>query len=149
MSDRVVVDASLVVKWLVREPDSGAARALARTWAGGGVTPTAPYLMPVEVRNALHRRVARDELSVAATARLLETLLASGIELLETPRPHNRALELAGRLGQGATCDSHYLALAETLECDLWTADERFRRAAGHSVARVRWIGEPGSPEHR
>lgn len=147
MSGRVVVDASLVVKWLVREPDSGAARSLARTWARDGITPAAPYLMPVEVSNALHRRVVRGELTVAAAARLLETLLASGIELLEPLRLHSRALELAGRLGQAAAYDSHYLALAETLECDLWTADDRFRRAAGDSVARVRWIGEPGLPD--
>jgi hypothetical protein len=64
--------------------------------------------------------------------------------LLEPLQLHSRALELAGRLGQGATHDSHYLALAETLECDLWTADQRFRRAAGASVTRVRSIGVTG-----
>ncbi len=146
MNGRVVVDASLVVKWLVWEPDSGSARALARTWAGDGVTPTAPYLMPVEVSNALHRRVLRGELTVADAARLLEAMLTSGVELLATPRLHSRALELAGLLGQGAVYDSHYLALAETLDCDLWTADERFWRAASRS-ARVHWIGEPDLPD--
>lgn len=147
MNGRVVVDASLVIKWVVSEPDSGAARSLARTWARDGITPVAPYLMPVEVSNALHRRVVRGELTVAAAARLLETLLASGIELLEPLRLHSRAIELAGRLEQGGTYDSHYLALAETLGCDLWTADERFRRAAGDSIARVRSVGEHGLPD--
>lgn len=35
----------------------------------------------------------------------------------------------------------HYLALAEALDCELWTADERFYRAASSGHTRVRWIG--------
>ena len=102
----------------------------------------APYLMPVEVSNALHRRVVRKEVSVEAAVRLLEGLLASGIELREPPRIHSRALELADQLQQGAAYDAHYLALAETLDCELWTADERFYRAANAFLTRVKWLGE-------
>ena len=65
--------------------------------------------MPVEVANALHRRVVRSELTVAAAARLMEYLAASGIELQETPYLHGRAMELAAQLRQGAVYDSHYL----------------------------------------
>ena len=142
MNGRVVVDASLAVKWLVREADSGQALALARSWAASAVTPAAPYLMPVEVGNALHRRVVRGELPLAEGARLIESLLASDIELLETAGLHSRALELASQLDQGAIYDAHYLALAESLGCDLWTADVRFYRAARPSVGNVRWVGE-------
>ena len=80
MSDYVVVDASVAVKWLVAELNSEEALALVTSWAGTGVTPVAPYLMPAEVSNALHKRVVSDELSVAAASDLMETLLASGIE---------------------------------------------------------------------
>jgi predicted nucleic acid-binding protein len=102
----------------------------------------APYLMPVEVANALHQRIVRQELSVEAAVHLLEGLLASGIELREPPRIHSRALELADQLRQGAAYDAHYLALAETLDCEFWTADERFYRAANALSNRVKWLGE-------
>ena len=46
---------------------------------------------------------------------------------------------------QGAVYDSHYLALAETLGCDLWTADERFYRAVSPVAPNVRWVGEFGA----
>ena len=108
----------------------------------------APHLMPVEVANALHRRVTRNEMSVEVAAHLIENLLSSGIELHETPNLHGRALELASLTQQGAVYDAHYLALAETLGCDLWTADERFYRGASPVAQNVHWLGEfvgPGS----
>ena len=141
MSDYVVVDASVAVKWLVAELNSEEALALVTSWAGTGVTPVAPYLMPAEVSNALHKRVVSDELSVAAASDLMETLLASGIELYETPLLHMRALELASQLDQRDAYDSHYLALAEELDRDFWTADARFYRAAGSLVDRIRLLG--------
>ena len=144
MSGLVVVDASLAVKWLVPEVHSDKAYTLARSWAAEGTQPIAPYLMPVEVANALHRRVVRREVTVAAATGLLESLLASGIELREPARLHSRALELADRLGQNAAYDAHYLALAEILNCELWTADERFYRAASSTFKFVKWLAESG-----
>ncbi len=102
--------------------------------------------MPVEVANALHRRVVREELTLRTATHLMEYLVASGIELRETPNLHGRALELADQLRQSAAYDVHYLALAETLKCDLWTADEKFYRAASPTAGNVHWIGEFSTP---
>ena len=48
---------------------------------------------------------------------------------------------------QNVFCDAHYLALAESFGCELWTADERFYRVASPSIENVRWIGEFATPE--
>lgn len=141
MNGFAVVDASLAAKWLLDEDNYDRARSLARMWADDGILPVAPYLLPVEVANVLHRRVVRGELSLGMAVSLIETLLASGMELRETQQIHGRALELADELGQGAVYDSHYLALAESLDCDLWTADERFFRVAARESLAVKWIG--------
>ena len=148
MNGLVVVDASLVFKWLVNEEQSDKARAISRVWAAEGTQAAAPYLMPVEVANALHRRVVQGELTVENAVRLLEYLLASGIELRDEPALHARALQLASHLGQGAVYDAHYLALADTLGCDFWTADERFYRAVVSVAPNVRWIGEFAAPDN-
>ena len=142
MNGFVVVDASLAFKWLVPEKDSDKARELARFWDSSGTQPVAPHLMPVEVANALHRRVIRDELALQDATRLMENLLATGISLRETPELHSRALELAHNLNQDAVYDAHYLALAETLGCELWTADVRFYRVSSLRVGNMRWLGE-------
>ena len=106
MNGFVVVDASLAFKWLVSEEHSEPARAISRSWASAGIQAAAPYLMPVEVTNALHRRVERGELTVEDAVRLLGHLLASGIELRDEPALHVRALQLASQLRQGAAGQS-------------------------------------------
>ena len=146
MSEFVVVDASLAVKWLIEEEDSGEAREIARSWEDRGIHTAAPYFMPAEVANVLHRRVIDNEISVEEAVTLIEVLLASGIELRHPPGIHARALELASLLGQGAVYDAHYLALAEILDCEFWTADRRFYRGASAVVQNVRWIGEFAAP---
>ena len=149
MNGFVVVDASLAVKWLVDEEDSDKAHAVLESWVAQDVTRIAPYLMPFEVANALHRRVVRGELSVGNSARMMTRLLGSRLELHQSPGLHVRALELASRLSHGAVYDAHYLALAEEFGCELWTADQRFRRTVGQRVDSVRWIGEFSAPDDR
>ena len=147
MSGYVVVDASLVVKWLVEEDDSDKAHAVLQSWVAQDITRIAPFLMPFEVANVLHRRVLRSELSVGDSTRMIARLLESRLELHQPPGLHVRALQLASELKQGAAYDAHYLALAESVGCELWTADERFFRAVIPSIDNVRWIGEFGVPK--
>ena len=149
MNGFVVVDASLAFKWLVREKYADEADALVERWNSHGTRVVAPHLMPVEVSNALHRRVVRAEMSVQEGARLIQRLLSSGIELHETANLHGRSLELASLLDQGPVYDAHYLVLAEALECELWTADERFYVAASSVAQNVHWLGEFVVPEEQ
>ena len=142
MSEFVVVDASVAFKWLVEEENPDKATALTRLWDDEGTQLAAPSLMPFEVANALHRRVVRGDLEVEVAADLMQDLMSLGVALHGTPNLRRRALELANQLKQGAVYDAHYLALAESLSCELWTADQRFYRAAGTGVDNVRWIGE-------
>ena len=146
MSEFVVVDASLAVKWLVEEDDSDKAHAILQSWVAQDITRIAPYLMPFEVANVLHRRVLRGDLNVGDSTRIIARLLDSRLELHQPAGLHVRALRLASELNQSAAYDAHYLALAEIVGCELWTADERFYRAVSPGIDSVRWIGEFGVP---
>ena len=137
-----VVDASLAVKWLVEEEDSEKAHALSSAWADSGIKVAAPHLMLAEVANALHRKVVGGEIELESATGILEDLGAHEIEFHNPPNIHAGALRLADRLDQGAVYDSIYLALAERLDCELWTADRRFYRAARGFSARIRWLGD-------
>ena len=83
---------------------------------------------------------------------MIARLLESRLELHQPPGLHVRALQLASQIKQNAAYDAHYLALAESFGCELWTADERFYRAASPSIDSVRWLGEfvaPGVVDRR
>ena len=149
MNGYVVVDASLAFKWLVKEIYTAEANALGRLWNSQRTRIAAPYLMPVEVTNALHQRVGRGDLKLETAMQRMESLLSSGLELHQPTHLYNRALELASQFGLGATYDAHYLALAETLGCDMWTADEKFFRAASPIARSVRWLGETAASGQR
>ena len=68
--------------------------------------------------------------------------LTSAVTTEEPAGLYHRALTLAGTLDLGTTYDALYLALAESEECDLWTADRRFVRSLRGRFPRARWIGE-------
>ena len=140
VTDVVVVDTSLVVKWLIDEDDYVPARALASEWLKQGTRVAAPHLLLAELTNALHRRVSRDELTVAEAAPLIETVLVGRLELHHDPQLYRRALDIASQLEQGASYDSLYLALAESLDCEYWTADNRFFRAARGRYPQIRLL---------
>ena len=147
MVDYVVVDASIVVKWLVTEEHTEEADALARHWLTQGTQMVAPHHMRVEASNALFKRMVRGEHSLEAVFSGIESLLAMSIALHDVSGLHLRAAELAAELRQGAVYDAHFLALAESLECELWTADQRFQRAASAAGRDVRWVGESVTPD--
>ena len=143
----IVVDASLVFKWFVEEEDSHRAVALLGDWLNRGVRLAAPYFMVAEVVNAFHQRLRQGQMSADDAEAKVEDMLSPrlGIELHAPPGLYARALSVASRLQQSAVYDSIYLALAEGLGGELWTADERFFRAARAEFGNVRWLREAGT----
>jgi len=136
----VCVDASVVVPLVTRGPEGSPFTAAWRRWHERGQKPVAPSLLMVEVANALHRYVRNGMLLAEEASDALEAVLGLGIELRGDAELHRRALALAGELGLPATYDAHYLALAERLTTEFWTADRRLCQTVGASLSWVRLL---------
>ena len=52
-----------------------------------------------------------------------------------------RAYELATDFNRPTAYDSQYLAVAERLNCDFWTADQRLFNAVREQLGWVKWVG--------
>ena len=142
MNGYLVEEGSLALKWGLKEPYAEEALALAEEWAVAGTRPSAPCLLLVEATNVLHRRAMLGHITLSQARQLLAGLLDMGIEIRESPQIHFRAMDLAHELQRPAVYDTHYLALADILGCDLWTADERFFNSVKERQPRIRWLGE-------
>ena len=137
----IVTDASLLVKLLIIEQFSIQARRLHDHWEATGIRMAAPDFIHAEVTSALYKKIPEGMISVDMAMELMSRFYAMDISIQQSSRLHRRAMELALELRQRMPYDSHYLALTESLDCDFWTADRPFYRAARPHHTRVQWIG--------
>lgn len=144
MRDVVVVDTSIVIKWVLQESDSDVAETMLIDWSSNGVVILAPALLTYEVTNALYKNVRKGEITLEEAKEALRKVLLSGVVLNFSKDSDlgRRAIEFAGQFGLSATYDAHYLALAEREGCELWTADTRMWNSIRGKLSWVRWIGD-------
>ena len=118
---RFVVDASVAVKLLVDEPDSGAARAL----AASGQELHAPRLMVAEVANALWRKARQGQFERTDAGAAMAALSDMPMRWNDDETVGADAVRLALALDH-PVYDCVYLALAHRIGATVVTADRRF-----------------------
>ncbi|MEA4884027.1 MAG: type II toxin-antitoxin system VapC family toxin [Clostridia bacterium] len=129
----VCVDASLVVKWLVSEPDSLQALDVLEEWMRQGVRMIAPSLIDYEVASVLRKLAARGSVSVDEARQRLHLFESLAIQHVSPPFLLRRAWEMANRHGLYTVYDASYAALSELTGTRLYTCDEALISALGWS----------------
>lgn len=119
---RLVVDASVVVKWVI--PETGSVQALELRLQHELL---APDLLITECANVLWKLVRRAHLSVDQAAMAADILSRANVDLRPMRDLIKPATQLALHLDHPAY-DCFYLALAAREDCMFVTADERLVR---------------------
>jgi predicted nucleic acid-binding protein len=135
----VCVDANLVIR-LVADPGDERVRSSWERWDAENRRIAAPTLLFYEVSNALYRYQRAGMMSGAAVRLALKAALSLPLRLHGEPELHTRALDLAERLSLPAAYGAHYLALADWLGAEFWTADRRLARAVQDTLPWVRAV---------
>jgi len=138
----ICVDASVAAKWLFEEEHSAQADLLLRTALEQRQPIIAPPLLLSEVLNIIRQRIRQGGLTLDEGQALLAQFLAIPISRQVPEALYGRALAIADEHNLPAVYDAHYVALAETLQATLWTADQRLLRALGNRRPFVRWLGD-------
>jgi predicted nucleic acid-binding protein len=133
---RIVIDASVAVKWVLTEPRTEAALALRDEQL------LAPVLWLAEAASALWRHVQLGELTAEQALARLSELQEAPIASLAIEPYISAALELAAR-GNHPVYDCVYLAVAIHHDITVVTDDRRFAAAAARLglSERVRLLG--------
>jgi predicted nucleic acid-binding protein len=117
-----VIDASIVVKWVINEEGTENALALR-----GRTKLIAPELLTAECANIFWKKVQRDELTMDEACFAARLVQVADIELLQTRALLEAATRIAIELNHPAY-DCVYIALATEHDCRFVTADRRLLR---------------------
>lgn len=135
----VVVDASVVVEYLVEASLTAQAQAVFRASVDDGVGLWAPDLVYAEVVSALRRLVALRALTPQAGDVAVEDVKRLPLSVTGTRSLVSRAWQLRAAI---TSYDACYVALAEALGAPLVTADRKLARVVSGLGPRVAFLGE-------
>jgi predicted nucleic acid-binding protein len=129
-ADKEERDASFIVRTILPGPRSDSFRSQMELWLEDGCMLHAPTMWVYETTTALCKAVFFGLLTDGDTEESLSLLQDLAIELV--PPDAEQACLAFGwtrRLNRVAAYNSFYLAVAESLGCELWTADQRLSNA--------------------
>ena len=142
--ETAVIDANFGVALVYPLPYSSVCRRQMENWLRQGERIAAPTLWDYEVASALRKQWAQNLLSKELALAGLEQV--SRLPVLRLPPERSlilSALLWAERLGQIVAYDAQYLALAEHMQAQFWTADRKLHnRCKEIGASFVQLLGE-------
>jgi predicted nucleic acid-binding protein len=141
---KIVLDANIVAALTIPLPYSAQAARRITTWQRTEAALFAPTLLEYEMVTVLRKAVVAEMITADEASDAIGSLLDLDVQTVPPTRDlHDSALQWSERLRQKAAYDAQYLALAEQLGAEFWTADQRLANGAQQTGATwVRWIGE-------
>jgi predicted nucleic acid-binding protein len=125
----IVVDSNVLVALVIPIDYSEQASDKMDGWLAADADLVSPALWSYEAVSAIRKFVASGKLTGEEAQDAMSDLMDLGIrEVPATADLHHRALDWAERLKDFVAYDPAYLALAETLKVDFWSADSKLVR---------------------
>lgn len=142
MTDSVCIDASVGVKWVVHEDDSTIALRLRHDILLRGDAIIAPPHMPSEMASAIHKRYYAGTMRPESARQALAMLADVRPDSVFMPDLPLRAFEIAAQFSLKWIYDAFYVALADIVGCEMWTADTTLHRTVQTGFPNVRLLAE-------
>jgi predicted nucleic acid-binding protein len=138
MTTSLVIDAGFAFKLILPGPYQPALQQQFTQWLTAGNPLYAPTLWLYELTSAFNKAVHTEAITVAEGLRALHLAQQLNVQLIAPDEAQiRRAYECTRQLDRATAYDSFYLALAESLSAELWTADKRLYYAANRSWLRL------------
>ncbi|MCJ7623694.1 MAG: type II toxin-antitoxin system VapC family toxin [Anaerolineaceae bacterium] len=127
----VVIDANVLAALALPLPYSEHAVRKVTAWKQVGVDLFAPSLLEYEVTTIIRKAVVAKLLSADDAVHALRKIFDLNVQsVAPTVTQHEKALQWAAKLGQKQAYDAQYLALAQQMRINFWTADKRLANNA-------------------
>lgn len=130
MARRYVIDANATLGLFLRLPYSERSERWMQDRRAEEAILVVPTLWEYECLTGFRRAASLGQISPRQAEWMIEQLSALGFQTIApTLDLHRAALHWAERIEQSKAYDSQYLALAESLSAEFWTADARLAHA--------------------
>ena len=138
MTSYLIIDTSFTIRATMPSEEQQLYTDLMTQWKEAGQQLCAPTLWLYEVASTFTKMAHFKQLSWEDSQRSMRFAFQLGIQLIEPDEQlAMRAWTWSHRLQRASAYDSFYLALAEKLGGELWTADKRLFNAAAQSWVRM------------
>jgi len=135
------VDASVIVKFITPEEDSLLAESLFKRWKTESVEIIIPSFALAEVGSVLRQKIMRNQLDQDVAEKAFRFALDIPLRSVELERSHwLRAWELSSAFQLRTIYDAVYIALAESRQCEFWTADHILYQNTKSKIPLVRYL---------
>lgn len=132
----VVIDANIGLAFVLHLDHSSSAHEHLLNWRARGDQIVVPELWWYEIVSGLRKAVVINQVQTTSAAASLDDLAALEFKTISsTDLLHRHALVWAERLRQTVAYDAQYLALAEHLSAEFWTADKKLAERADAAQA--------------
>jgi predicted nucleic acid-binding protein len=137
----VVLDANTLIAFgMADEPLHTQANQILSAWQTAKEHLTAPRLFRSEITAVVRKAVYQQRMTPDQGRALLSQLLNYPVDFHEDTALFEEAYDLAVRFNRPRAYDTQYMALAERLQCEFWTADERLVNSIQAQFNRIRWL---------
>lgn len=136
-----VLDSGILLATVQTEAYTQRAKALLKQLGEQDIQFAAPTLLRYELVAVTRKWVYRQLATPQEAQTALDTLLSYPVELVFDEVLLKRGYELATEHNRPTAYDAQYLAVAERLSCEFWTADERLFNAVKDRFPGIRWLG--------
>lgn len=120
----LVIDASVAVKWFIKEDGDIKAKRLLRSVKSGLLSPYVPQIFFFEVGNIISLHT---ELTLSTVNRFLESLFSLGLKTENVTRGYLGRVTEVSRHYNITAYDAAYVALAQLLGLTFLTADQKLK----------------------
>ncbi len=142
MTSTVCVDASVAAKWLLREPDRSVALRFRTAHLTGGGEFIAPFHFPGEVASAIYKTVRAGKMRPEYARLIASRIPTLSVQLYGDSETTVRALDIAMQFNLKWIYDALYVALADIVGCDMWTADASLHASVRDAFPNVHLLTE-------
>lgn len=144
---QVVLDSGVLIASVFLETLTPEAKGLLKQLQADNVALHAPTLLRYECVAVARKAVYQGRVTSDESLRIRDALLNHPLTLHFDDALLKRGYELATQYNRPTAYDAQYLALAERLSCNFWTADERMFNAVKDKFPDIYWLGNWSAKE--